>query len=200
MRSPLSICLVALVTVVGCGKGEAPKPTAAGGANAPGTPAATEGTNQIHPSAMAAKRFLEVSAAGNEASAKSLLTPLAVEQLEKSGQRLACLGDDSAKFQVTRWLVPQEDEAAVEFRMQFSMEGKAQHIDGCCLMKSVQGSWRVAGVALDPGDGSGPVVVNYEEDLTQVASEANPAGTVQNQAAAGEVPQTAQNPNSAQNR
>lgn len=198
MRSPRSIILIALVAVVGCGKSDSPQPSA--GANNAAAPASTQAAKQMHPAAVAARKFLEMSAAGNEAAAKGLLTPLAAQQLEKSGQRLACLGDDSAKFQVTRWLVPQEDEAAVEFRMQFSMDGESQFIDGACLMKSVQGSWCVAGVALDPGDGSGPVVVNYEQDLTNPPAGQNPAGTAQNSPAGGATPQTAQNPNSTQNR
>lgn len=195
MRSPRSIILVALVAVVGCGKGDSPQPDATAGSN----PAQADAKQQMHPSAVAARQFLLESAKGNEAAAKALLTPLAAEQLDKSGQRLTCLGDDSAKFQITRWMVPQADEAAVEFRMQFSMEGTTEFIDGCCIMKNVSGSWRLAGVALDPGDGSEPLVVNYEQDLMP-ATGSTPAGTVENRTSATENPQTAQNPSSTQNR
>jgi hypothetical protein len=184
MRRSIAVFMLALVTTVGCGKTEPTTPPAP----ANGT---TSAAKPMHPAAATAMQFLQASAAGDLAKATGLLTPVAVEQLNKQGMTIAPLGVESPKFIMTRLMVPQQDEAAVEFAMQFQLEGEQQEFHGCCVMKNVAGNWRLAGVIIDPGNGMEPVVQNYEQELSPPA--ANPANTVANPAS-GQTPQTAQNP------
>lgn len=189
MRRSISVLLLALVATVGCGKSEPTTPAAPVGG--------TSSAKPMHPAASTAMQFLTASAAGDLAKATALLTPVAVEQLEKQGMTIAPLGVESPRFTMTRLLVTQKDEAAVEFAMQFQLEGQAQEFQGCCVMKHIGDNWRLAGVIIDPGNGMEPVVQNYEQELSPPTT--NPANTVATPAA-GAIPQTAQNPEFTQQR
>lgn len=195
MRGAKFIIATAVLAAVGCNKSDSPTAAEASAKAAP-----ADASQKVHPAAQAATSFLKATASGEMKAAQGMLTPLAAEQLNKSGQCLMPLNVESPRFQVTRLLVPQADEAAVEFRMQFEKEGQPQQFDGCCFMKNVAGSWRLAGVALDPGDGSAPIVQNYEADVPAGPAAQNPAATVSTPQSASQIPHTAQGPSSSHPR
>ncbi|WP_442482780.1 hypothetical protein [Aeoliella sp. SH292] len=190
MRRSIAVCTLALVTAVGCGKTEPTTPAAPASGS-------TSAAKPMHPAAATAMQFLQASAAGDLSKATGLLTPVAVEQLNKQGMTIAPLNVESPKFIMTRFLVTEENEAAVEFAMQFQIEGEQQEFHGCCVMKNIGADWRLAGVIIDPGNGMEPVVQNYEQELSPPTT--NPANTVANPAG-GQVPQTAQSPDVPQQR
>lgn len=195
MRGAQIAVVIAVLAAVGCGKTDAPPVAEGTAASAAAAPA-----KKLHPAARAATSFLVATANGQMKTAEGLLTPLANEQLHKGGQCLMPLSVDSPQFHVTRLLMPQADEAAVEFRMQFQAQGQAQQFDGCCFMKNVGGAWRLAGIALDPGNGSAPILQDYESKVPAGPAEQNPVGTVSSPQHSSQIPHTAQSAESTQVR
>ena len=192
MRSPLALALLSAIALSGCSQGDSsPEST---------TPSsASQGTDAEHAAAASASQFLRALAKGDEKAATNRLTPLAAEQMAKTGKTFAFSAVDKADFKVTRVWQPQSDEAAVEYRMTAIAGDEAVEFDLCCFMKQVSGDWRLGGIAYDLGDNQEPVVVNYEAIETPRPA-ADPTQTVGTGAGPQAGTHTAQNPSTSQNR
>lgn len=197
MRLTLALLLLCYTCFTGCSNSDSTAPPAA--TNTPKAPAKPEGAD--HPATVSASQFLNALANGDEATATARLTPLAAEQIGKSGKRFAFSAVDSAKFQLTKLWQPKTDEAAVEFHMSAAADGESVEFDLCCFMRNVDGDWRLGGIAYDLGGGQQPVIVNYEADDTpQSSSPASPVETVAAPAENTPPTQVSQRPSSTQVR
>ena len=194
MRLPIALLLLAGVVLTGCSNSESPAPQANANAST-----AAPGGDASHAAAVSASTFLRALANGDVQTATGRLTPLAAEQMAKTGKQFAFAAVDSADFRVTRVWQPQADEAAVEYHMKAAAGAETVEFDLCCFMKNIQGDWRLGGLAYDVGEDQQPVVVNYEASETPQPA-ANPAQTVDSGGPQRNSLQTAQSPGETQPR
>lgn len=198
MRSTFALFAASIFCLAGCSNGGGPA-TAASSDAAPQSETASPDAN--HPATISASQFLHALAKGDEQTATGRLTPMAAEQMAKSGKRFAFTAVDAAKFQLTRLWQPEPAEAAVEFHMTATAGGESVEFDLCCFMRNVSGDWRLGGIAYDLGDGQQPVVVNYE--AVEGPSGGNPTDatqTVSDSPKNSSVPQVSQGTSSTQIR
>ena len=195
MRPTLAITLASIICLAGCSQTETPEAAATSA-----KPAALQ-PDSNHPATISASQFLNALAKGDERTATGRLTPLAAEQMAKSGKRFAFSAVDAASFHLTKYWQPQPDEAAIEFHMTAEADGESVEFDLCCFMREVDGDWRLGGIAYDLGDGQQPVVVNYEAiETPSGGSSADAVQTVASPAEKASPPQISQSPQGTQIR
>lgn len=187
MRWPTLLIMFSVVSLFGCNNGDSPAPAQAAQAKQDG--AAQAG----HPAAVSANTFLSAITQGDQATALARLTPMAAEQMTRSGKSFAFSAVESAEFKVTKVWQPQPDEAAIQYSMAAKSGDEAVEFEVCCFMRNVQGDWRLGGIAYDLGEGQEPVVVNYEAPPKPVPA-VNPVQTVAKPEKETKSLQTAQSP------
>lgn len=164
------LMMFATIVASGCSKSE---PTATPSASTP--QAAAEPSND--PAALAAKTFIEAVVRGDTEGATQALTPQAIQQFEASGQRFAAPGLDSAQFRMGQVRKVNDTQALVQCMLsEKTADGTSPEQEMCCIMKLVDGSWRVSGLAVDPGDGTPATILNFEQPAQP---QAPPAATQQ---------------------
>ncbi len=203
MRCLYLSVMIGLGVLVGCGGGEAPSP-----------PAATQPValapqqRPTEPIAAAAYDFISAVVQGETQRATSLLTPQAVQQFAAAGKQFAFPGMGSATFQIGQTRQASESQAAVQCLLADSNAvGQAGgREEMCCLMRMVEGSWRVSGIAFEVGPNQPPQVLDFERpEAPPTAPAASPAANPQfatqpNQPNQVAVPRTAQDPFAAPTR
>ena len=200
MRCLCALLSLTLLGAVGCGGGDSASTAPATPSGTAASASAAEQQYAKHPAAVSSSKFLNAVVQGDKATAMGRLTPVAAKQLEQYDQTFSFSMLDDAKFTVTgvREQVMDTEEAAVEYHMVATIGEVTEEWDLACVMKQVNGDWRLSGMIFDLGDGQEPMIVNYEAapaPATKPAAQpADPAQTVTSPAPGGEVPQTAQNP------
>jgi hypothetical protein len=189
-----------LATLVGCGGGDSPAPQAA----TQQTVALAPQQRPAEPISAAAYDFISAVVQGETQRATSLLTPQAVQQFAAAGKQFAFPGMGSATFQIGQTRKASETQAAVQCLLADSQAGGQEEM--CCLMRMVDGAWRVSGIAFEVGANQPPQVLDFERpDAPPTAPAASPATNPQFATQPGQpnpsaVPRTAQDPGSAPTR
>lgn len=162
MRFVLLFALVVSCCTVGCGGGETPAPGPNDTSTTNNDSAAT--SRPSHPAGQAADKFMAAVVEGNIETATNLLTPRAIEQFAAQGKRFAPPGLGTATYRIGQVETPTPDQALVQCILidKNATEGTAQE-EICCMMRQVNGQWRVSGIAYDTGTSPEPVILSFEE-------------------------------------
>ncbi len=149
--------------LAGCSRGSASTdtPPAATGASAAAktTPVPPPGD----PVARVAYDFLDAVLKGDDQRVSACLTPIAIERLIASHQRFALPGVDSTTFQIGEVRKPSETQALVQCLLRDSSKpDDVRQEEICCLVRQVEGGWRVSGIAFNPGPGRQPAIIDFE--------------------------------------
>jgi hypothetical protein len=156
-RSFALLVAVAVVCGVGCSKEE----SAPNGSTASQSPASA--SNQNDPAVLAAQGFLSALIKGDTQSATQHLTPQAIQQFETSGQRFVALGPETMQFRMGEMRKVSESQTLVQCMLaDKTKDGAPQEQEMCCVMKLVDGQWRVSGIVVDSPNGAAPLVLNFE--------------------------------------
>lgn len=155
-----SLALLSAVASLWCGgcSGNDPAPEASS-ANAPAanTPAPSD------PAVLAANGFLAALIKGDTQAATQLLTPQAIQQFETSGQRFVALGPETMQFRMGEMRKVSETQTLVQCMLADKADDGVLHEQEiCCVMKRVDGKWRVSGIVVDSPNGGPPLVLNFE--------------------------------------
>lgn len=199
MRCLYLSVMIGLATLVGCGGGDAPAPQAA--TQQPVALAPQQ--RPAEPIAAAAYDFISAVVQGETQRATSLLTPQAVQQFAAAGKQFAFPGMGSATFQIGQTRKASETQAAVQCLLTDSAAGGQEEM--ACLMRMVEGSWKVSGIAFEISPNQ-TQVLNFEQpEAPRTAPAASPATNPQFATQPGQpnpsaVPRTAQDPFAAPTR
>lgn len=150
-----SLCFVVAVTAcMGCSKSDPDAST---------SKAQTPAAPPSDPAALAAHEFVSAVVKGDTDRATKLLTPQAIQQFETSGQRFAAPGLDSAQFRIGQVRKVSEVQSLVQCMLtdKTAPAGTPEQ-EMCCLMRLVEGQWRVSGIAVDMENGQ-PMILNFEQ-------------------------------------
>jgi hypothetical protein len=141
---------------VGCGGDDANSPAA--------TPVAgTSGAVPNDPIARVVYEFFDAVRQGRTADANKLLTPLALERITSMDMNIAPPGSPTARFQVGSVKTVQGDHALVELTWtDLDADGKPYDEPILCELRTINGLWRICGMAQDLGPGQPPMVMDFE--------------------------------------
>jgi hypothetical protein len=155
--------LLGIGLISGCGQDAADGPAPAA-ATVIGEIANTTATGDI---ARAATDFMDAIIQGDSQRASGLLTPQAIERIIATKTQFNPSGLQSATFRIGEVRTPSPDQAIVQFLLtDKSVEGKAESEEGCCLMKRVENSWRVSGIAYGRGPTQPWLLSDFETGQT----------------------------------
>jgi hypothetical protein len=173
-RVCLGFAVLVLSLVVGCGQ----SPSSSGPA------ASADATNSAalsDPAAQVANEYLDALVKGDTPRAVSLYTPLAAERM----QQFPLPGIADYSFRVIGTEHPSSDKALVACQAKgVSPTGQNENEDMCLLLQSVNGQWRVSGMAFNPDPQQPPVIFSFEAPdrgpipLQQWLAEARAGGDV----------------------
>lgn len=191
MKSYRMLALVGMMTAAalsGC----------SGGSSAPSQAAAqqTDAAAAKNPIAKSAMAFLDAVIAGNTEAATNMLTPAAIKQFRDNGKQFAPPGLGTASFKLGEVRQSSPDQAAVQCLVADSQAGEANQEELCCLMRQVDGNWRVAGIAYMVSADQPPVILNFEQ-ATPNRPAAQPASQYADGQPTKQAPRTAQESTSA---
>lgn len=155
-RSIVLVVALGLAGAVGCGGGEANQLTA--------TPAAgASGTIPTDPIARVVYEFFDAVRQGRTQDANQRLTPLALERITELDMNIAPPGSPTARFQVGPVKTVQNDHALVELTWtDLDADGKPYDEPILCELRTVDGQWRICGMAQDLGPDQPPMVMDFE--------------------------------------
>jgi hypothetical protein len=141
----------------GCSKSETP-------AKAPGTtPPPKIAATLNEPAALAAHGFLTALIKGDTQAATQHLTPQAVQQFANSGQRFTALGPETMQFRLGEMRKVSDTQALVQcILVDKQADETPQEQEICCVVKSVDGQWRVSGIVVDLPGNTQPIVLDFE--------------------------------------
>ena len=108
----------------------------------------------------AAGGFLEAVFQGDSQSAIGWLTPLAVQRIRQSNQAFAPPGLDTASFSLGQLRKPSSDRAIVQCIV--TPTGQKQE-EMCCMLRLVDGQWRVSGIAFQVSHDKRPFILDFEK-------------------------------------
>jgi hypothetical protein len=116
------------------------------------------------PAAQAASEFLDAVLKGDSQRASSWLTPLAVQRIAERGEQFAPPGDDgTVGFRVGQVVRPNQTDALVQCILTESPPNKPpQETEVYCLLRLVDGQWRVAGIAHTSGPNNAAMILDFE--------------------------------------
>ena len=158
VRSLALVSMIAIVCAGGCSGDGAASDTP--GENAPAAKAA----GPSDPAVLAAHGFLSALIRGDTEAATQHLTPQAIQQFATSGQRFVALGLETAQFRLGEMRKVSESQALVQCMLaEKSAEGAPHEEEMCCVVRLVDGQWRVSGIVVDAPDGGAPRVLNFEQ-------------------------------------
>lgn len=189
MERCLTLILAAIVIlpVVGCGSSSS---SSSDGAAAAST----------DPAAQAAYDFLDAVIKGDTERASLRLTPLAIERITQSGKQFAPPGLETATFRIGEIRKPTETQAIVQCILRDATpDGEQRSEEIGCLLRLVEGDWRVSGIAYIPGPNRPPMILSFEHPqqgaVSSQAPMANSSGDATVQPTRPSPPQTAQEVN-----
>lgn len=145
---------------VGCGTGSAPE-QASTPSQPSGIAAVADAANS--PMAVAASDFMDAVIQGDTDRAESRLTPLAIQRIKESDKEFRPPGLDNATFRVGEVRTPSENQAIVQYVLTYtSSAGTQKSEELCCLLRQVDGQWRVSGIASSSEPGRPPIILDFE--------------------------------------
>jgi hypothetical protein len=141
--------MMCLCAVVGCSG----SPTEPAGPMVPSDPAA-----------LSAYEFFDAVLKGDTQRASSRLTPLAMQRIIERGEQFAPPGDDGAVgFRVGQVIRPNPTEALVQCILTEAAADQGQRdTEVICLLRLVEGQWRVSGIAHTSGPKQVPMILDFE--------------------------------------
>lgn len=158
------ISLLGIALCVGCGKEPAAPPSATTSTPAPAAPAPTTDTKPI---ADIATQFMDAVIKGDSQRASALLTPQAMERIIATKTQFNPSGLETATFRLGEIRTPTQDQAIAQFALIDSSAGaNAASEEGCCLLRIVQGEWRVSGIAYGRGSDQPWMMSDFETGKT----------------------------------
>lgn len=179
--------LITLVAVCGCGD-TAEKQTAGSSSAEPEvTQLAHSSNDQDAPILETTRGFLQAVIDGDTERALAQLTPQAVEQILSSGKAFSPPGLETADFRLGEVRKVSDSQAFVQCYLSDSAAGKATQEEMCCVVKSLNGEWRISGIAFQIAPNKPPYILDFEKP---------PRVPVQQQQMAGQSPQSPQGANS----
>lgn len=157
--------MLALSVCIGCGSSETTPLIARGGQTdqtntTPSTP--TESSAE-GPMVETARGFLEAVIAGDTQRATSLLTPQAVQQIEKSGKAFAPPGLETANFRVGEVLNVSKTQAFVQCYLTSSTDDLQTQEEMCCVVKQIGSRWLISGIAFQLAPNRPPFILDFEK-------------------------------------
>jgi hypothetical protein len=161
-----SIQRIGVVTVLGlgllggCGKSSSNGNGASTQADAPIITKETDPNS--NPAARAAHDFLGAVLKGNTQAASALLTPAATQRIIASGKQFSPPGLETATFRIGAVVAPSVDMAIVQCELTDTSEGTPRREEMACLLRNINGSWLVFGIAYGAAPGKPGILTNFE--------------------------------------
>jgi hypothetical protein len=152
------VTLLGLGLFAGCGKGDSAGSVAASN----GVPVIKETDPNSNPMARAAYDFLDAVLKGDTQRAGAMLTPTAMQRIVASGKGFAPPGLDTATFKIGEVRSPSEDQAIVQCVLTDTVEGKPHSEEMCCLLRKIEGTWRISGIAYGMGPNMPWTLTDFE--------------------------------------
>lgn len=143
---PPLLCLLSL----GCSGGDKPAPQASQSADK---------SAPTSPIAAAAHDFLDAVFKNDLARATQRLTPQAIQNLDAQDQRFSW-GSDATKLEIGEVRQVSDSEAAVQCLVTESAGAKAEEL--VCMLRNVQGQWRVCKLIGENPQNGQPLVMDFE--------------------------------------
>lgn len=145
---------------IGCGDSEVNGPTASSVSTTPVSKTAGSETGTVESAiAAAATDFLQAVIDGDTQRATSRLTPKAIEQFKATGQGFASPDIGAPKFSVAEVRRVSEEEAAVVCLL----TDPNFEAEMACLLRLVDGDWRVRGIAYEVDPNRPPATLDFEQ-------------------------------------
>jgi hypothetical protein len=181
-----------LLPVVGCSSSSSSESGSSSSTTATTVPTASDDS-----AAKAASDFLDAVIKGDTERASRRLTPLAIERITQSGKQFAPPGLDTASFRIGETRKPTDTQAIVQCILSDATpDGQQRSEEIACLLRLVEGDWRVSGIAYVPGPNRPPMILSFEHPQQGAVSSqppmANSAGDTNGQAGRPSPPRTAQ--------
>ena len=147
-----------ILPTVGCRESDPPTTTEA---TAQSSPAQQDAT--LSPLKSTAHRFLQAVVDGDTQQATRLLTPQAVQQLQNSGKAFAPPGLETATFEIGEVRKLSDDQAFVQCYLTDSSAQQTTREEMCCVVKLVNGQWRISGIAFKIQPNQRPFILDFEK-------------------------------------
>jgi hypothetical protein len=116
------------------------------------------------PAARSAYEFFDAVLKGDTERASRQLTPLAIERIAARGEQFAPPGDDgTVSFRIGQVVRPNPSDALVECVLrEAGANQRQQDTQVYCLLRLVDGQWRVSGIAHTFGPDHTPMILDFE--------------------------------------
>jgi hypothetical protein len=133
--------------------------------SAPPTTAATPAQQDVtfSPLKSAARSFLQAVIDGDTQQATGLLTPQAVQQLQRSGKAFAPPGLETASFEIGEVRKLSDAQAFVQCYLTDSSAQQTTREEMCCVVKLVGGQWCISGIAFKIAPNQQPIILDFEK-------------------------------------
>ena len=129
------------------------------------TESAPQAAGPSDPAAQSAYQFFDAVLQGDTQRASSQLTPLAMERIIERGEQFSPPGDGNVSFRIGQVVRPNESEALVQCvltELAPQPGQQPQNTEVFCLLRLVQGQWRVSGIAHTTGPQQTPMILDFE--------------------------------------
>lgn len=161
--------------LVGCGGSstpDTPAPQAQPEQQTPAESGAQAADPRTDPIAKSAFDFLDAVLKGDTQRAGAQLTPAAMQRFIENSTRFAPPGLDQASFRIGEIRKPSETQALVQCFLTANVpSGEQKSEEMCCLMKFVDNSWRVSGIAYAMGPQNSPMILDFENPQQPVVQQ-----------------------------
>ena len=126
--------------------------------------ATADKTAELSGPAAATYAFLDAARRGDDEKAKSMLTPMAREEIGRLKLNVAPPSSDTAKFDVGEVKNVSEEIAHVASRWtDFDGANKPQSHEMTWILRHVAEGWRIGGMATEVFEGEPPLLLNFEK-------------------------------------
>jgi hypothetical protein len=150
-----------LVAVSGCGKDSSSDSPAT--SSAPAIVVKNPADPATNPAAGAAASFLDAVIKGDRQRAFDLLTPLAQQRVMNKDEEFAPQGLENMTFRIGEVRTPTESQAIVQCILTGpDRDGQQKDEEMCCLMRLINSSWQVSGIAASNGPNRPPMILDLE--------------------------------------
>lgn len=159
----LAIFTIGVVGFTGCGKDTSAEKKKPATKTEQGDEGKNDAANLTGPAAVT-YAFLEAARRGDDKLAKSLLTPIAQEEISRHKLNVAPPSSDTAKFDVGEVRNASDGIAHVASRWtDVGEDGTPESNEMTWILRRVGGQWRVGGMATVVFEGEPPLLLNFED-------------------------------------
>ena len=142
---------------------------------------APQATGPSDPAARSAYEFFDAVLKGDTQRASSQLTPLAMQRIIERGEQFSPPGDDgNVSFRVGEVVHPNDTEALVQCVLTEATTDAGQgpqDTEVYCLLRLVEGQWRVSGIAHTTGPQQTPMILDFETGSHTPVPQGTPSQT-----------------------